>query len=104
MHSNCEIVKTNFDLFARFTSVCIFLFFFNAIQAQYTNDSVFNADTISNIELHDVGAGKQIFLNTRSNEKSLTLFIFLSPECPVCQNYSGKLNDLNKQYAGQVTM
>jgi hypothetical protein len=28
--------------------------------------------------------------------------VFLSPECPLCQNYSLPLNQLQKQYAGKV--
>jgi len=97
------IAKASFKIRVTFMLICIALFFSDAIPAQYNDDAVVNADTISNIELYDVGAGRQIFLNT-GNGKSLTLFIFLSPECPLCQNYSRKLNDLNKQYGGQVAM
>src|SRR5215472_2952996 len=33
---------------------------------------------------------------------SLRVIIFLSPECPLCQNYSLPLNALSKKYAGKV--
>lgn len=33
---------------------------------------------------------------------SLRVVIFLSPECPLCQNYSLPLNQLQKRYAGKV--
>lgn len=36
--------------------------------------------------------------------KGLTVYAFLSPECPLCQNYTRTLNQLEKQYAGQVTI
>jgi hypothetical protein len=32
----------------------------------------------------------------------LRVVIFLSPECPLCQNYSLPLNELVKKYAGKV--
>ena len=32
----------------------------------------------------------------------LQVVIFLSPECPLCQNYSLPLNQLHKKYAGKV--
>ncbi len=31
-------------------------------------------------------------------EESQTIFIFLSPECPLCQNYSVKINKLMEQH------
>ncbi|MBO9730663.1 MAG: redoxin domain-containing protein [Chitinophaga sp.] len=31
-----------------------------------------------------------------------TVFVFLSPECPLCKNYSVVLKQLSEQYAGQV--
>lgn len=33
----------------------------------------------------------------------LRVVIFLSPECPLCQNYSLPLNQLQTKYAGKVT-
>ena len=32
----------------------------------------------------------------------LRVVVFLSPECPLCQNYSLPLNELQKKYAGKV--
>ena len=34
----------------------------------------------------------------------ISLFVFLSPECPLCQNYTRTLNLLDKQYAGKLTI
>ena len=33
---------------------------------------------------------------------SLRVVVFLSPECPLCQNYSLPLNEMQKKYAGKV--
>jgi len=33
----------------------------------------------------------------------LRVYLFLSPECPLCQNYTRTLNLLEKQYGGKVT-
>lgn len=89
-------------LFCKFILVAAGLCF-NTINGQPVNDSVFNAGFISKIELQNVTTGKTFFLTEKST-KSLILFVFLSPECPLCKNYSNKLNDLNKQYENQVMM
>jgi len=98
-----DITKAKLSLNIKLDVIFIFLFFTAGGRAQYNDHAVFDGDPISRIQLYDVDAGKQIFLNTVT-AKPLTLFIFLSPECPLCQNYSHKLNDLNKQYGGHVAM
>jgi hypothetical protein len=35
--------------------------------------------------------------------KGLRIYVFLSPECPLCQNYTRTLNQLEQQYAGNVS-
>lgn len=61
--------------------------------AAHDNDSVFSASAISSINAN---------LSFSAAARSLSLFIFLSPECPLCQKYSPVLNDLQKQYTGKV--
>ncbi|WP_431212950.1 redoxin domain-containing protein [Puia sp. P3] len=39
---------------------------------------------------------------TQPAQANLRVVVFLSPECPLCQNYSLPLNQLQKQYAGKV--
>lgn len=56
--------------------------------AQPKNDSVFSKATLSSL-----------FPNQSSG---YSLFIFLSPECPLCQNYSKSLNQLQEQYGGRI--
>ncbi len=103
MNSVCEIIKINSLRLSKFILVCIILFFNNA-EAQNTNDSVFNATAISKIQLQSIDANEKFFVNDKQTTKPLTLFVFLSPECPVCQNYSGVLNNLYKQYSTHIQM
>jgi len=57
---------------------------------------------ISSYSLFDVNTEKTLHLDKAPSGKKLSLFIFLSPECPLCQNYSTLLNSLRSLYAGQV--
>ncbi len=83
--------------------LCFFLFVDKAA-AQQKNDSVFDAGIIAKIALSDADAGKSFYLNEQRNRERFTLFVFLSPECLVCKNYSPVLNELFQQYSGQVNM
>jgi hypothetical protein len=40
--------------------------------------------------------------SVRAQSTGIRVFAFLSPECPLCQNYSRTLNELSSQYAGRV--
>lgn len=44
--------------------------------------------------------GKPVKLINMQKNKA-TVFIFLSPECPLCQSYSLTLNNLNKEYSNK---
>ena len=96
-------LKTKRIHFSGFIFVWLVFLFNNAV-AQYANDSVFNGKIISNIQLQNVDANKMVSLRSGLNLKPLTLFVFLSPECPLCQNYSGILNKFYKQYTDDVQM
>ena len=41
---------------------------------------------------------------THAQAPGLQLYVFLSPECPLCQNYTRTLNQLEQQYAGKITI
>ena len=56
--------------------------------------------SVASSALSNVTSQKQIAFD--SPAKPLSLFIFLSPECPLCQNYSVALRQLKQQYGGQV--
>jgi thiol-disulfide isomerase/thioredoxin len=66
----------------------ILLMAWHLSHAQSTNDSVFNGST----------------LRPAVHSGQLVLFVFLSPECPLCQNYTVVLNQLDRQYAGKIKM
>ena len=67
--------------------------------AQPKNDSVFSAATLSSVQLFDAVAGQTVSVGSGPG---LRLFVFLSPDCPICQGYTRTLNQLNQQYAGQL--
>jgi thiol-disulfide isomerase/thioredoxin len=98
-----EISKINFIRLSKYILVWAVLFFNNA-NAQNNNDSVFNSTAVSKIQLQSIDANEKFFLNDKQNTKPFTLFVFLSPECPLCQNYSGVLNNIYKQYNSHIQM
>jgi thiol-disulfide isomerase/thioredoxin len=67
--------------------------------AQPKNDSVFSAATLASIPLIDAAAGQTVSV---SSGPGLRLFVFLSPDCPICQGYTRTLNQLNQQYGGKI--
>ena len=73
-----------------------------AYQLKAQNDSVFNAGKISSFQLYNNSQQKDIKLALSSADYSL--FVFLSPECPLCQNYSNVLNGLYKKFEGSINM
>ncbi len=72
----------------------------NFLHAQ--NDQVIQASVISSVLLKEVQTEKNTTISLSSFNNSLTLFVFLSPECPLCQNYTTVLNALYKQYQQQI--
>ena len=34
----------------------------------------------------------------------VSIYVFLSPECPLCQNYTRTLNQLEQRYTGKITI
>jgi hypothetical protein len=79
----------------------IFLSAFTIIQSQYISaQTKFSA--LSSFELKKVTDKDPVSFHLTSSEKPLTLFIFLSPECPLSKNYTLTLNNLFQQYNQQV--
>ncbi|HEX9511628.1 MAG TPA: redoxin domain-containing protein [Puia sp.] len=70
--------------------------------AQSKNDSVFSSSILSSVPLFDAGQHRLTSLKSAGASGYTRLFIFLSPECPLCQNYTKVLNQLNIQYAGKI--
>jgi peroxiredoxin len=74
------------------------------LPAQQLNDSVFQPAALHSFRLMDAGKGTNTSLKNLSFSEPLLLFVFLSPECPLCKNYTPVLNDLQRQYGQTVKM
>lgn len=72
--------------------------------AQALNDSVFNGVAVNSFRLIDAGSGKTRPLKEIISPSNLLLFVFLSPECPLCKNYAPVLDSLQRQYSGSITL
>ena len=70
--------------------------------AQPLNDSVFQYSTIASVRLIDAATNKSNTIKHTPAIQPLLLIVFLSPECPLCKNYSAVLNDLQHQYNNNV--
>ncbi|WP_235921197.1 redoxin domain-containing protein [Foetidibacter luteolus] len=83
----------------------IILFLLTLIQtvSPAQNDSVFNTKTISAVTLINTSPQKNIQLQNAFSTP-LTLFFFLSPECPLCKDYSATMNSLQQQYGDKMTV
>ena len=79
----------------------IFLSAFTIIQSQYVSAQA-KYSALSSFELIKVTDNDSVSFHLTSPEKPLTLFIFLSPECPLSKNYTLTLNNLFQQYDQQV--
>ena len=82
--------------------IILFLFACTAIQAQGNNDSTTHFEKLFFYQLLDVQHKKTTTINT--GNKPLLLCIFLSPECPLCQNYTKPLNELQQKFNQQISM
>ena len=78
----------------------VFIFFFGLdiipVFAGNFKDSLPIFKDIAAYEIQDAGLQKNIRI--RLKDHTLSLFVFLSPECPLCQNYTKTLNQLSKQF------
>lgn len=70
--------------------------------AQAVNDSVFSSAVANSFRLIDAGNCKTRSLKEITASQDLLLFVFLSPECPLCKNYAPVLDSLQRQYSGSV--
>jgi thiol-disulfide isomerase/thioredoxin len=73
------------------------------VQGFTQNDSVFSDRQLSLLKLYNANAGKIIHLPGKREAKPYSLFIFISPECPLSQDYMPLLNELNKKYADKIS-
>lgn len=80
----------------------LLLFAWHHCIAQVKNDSVFQSSVLCSARLFDITTHKMTSVPLDDHSGKLRLFVFLSPECPLCQNYTRTINILNKQYAGRI--
>jgi len=80
--------------------IVLILLVWSAKVVNAQNDSVFSKTTIAKIALVDNQTGKKI--NLTHPRKKFLLFLFLSPECPLCQSYTGHLNNFNTTFGEDV--
>ncbi len=84
-----------------FIIICL-VFTAYCLHAQVLYDSLTAFNKIETFKLVAVNQQKNTFIHL--NDKSLSLFIFLSPECPLCQNYTKIINQLQEQFKTQVAI
>lgn len=80
----------------------ILFFYYGDTYAQPKNDSVFSAAFLMSVNLTEAVTGRIVSLKNGNAANKPELFIFLSPECPLCQNYSLVLNKIYRQYGDRV--
>jgi thiol-disulfide isomerase/thioredoxin len=80
----------------------VLIFFCSHSCAQSKNDSVFSSSYISSVKLTDAEKDKSVSLGVGSVTAEPRLFVFLSPECPLCQNYTLVLNKIYRDYLGKI--
>ena len=66
------------------------------LAARSNNDSVFKKTIFRSLYLTEASDNRKELL--KESTKKLHLFIFLSPECPLCKRYSSFLKNLYQQY------
>ena len=86
--------------FIKFYILLLLVFGTVTLTAQGSNDSVFDKTVLNSFYLTKASNNKKELLGESS--KALKLFIFLSPECPMCRKYSFLLKSLYQQYKRDV--
>lgn len=82
-----------------FILVC--LLFANVIKAQHISNSMVDMSVLRSF---DLVATNQKESGISFKDKPLSLFVFLSPECPLSQNYTSTINQLNGKFRDQVNV
>src|SRR5947208_14751264 len=82
-----------------FILVCLFAV--NIIKAQVRKDAIVDVSVLRSFDLMDTN---QKITRIDGFDKPLSLFIFLSPECPLSQNYTTTINQLSGKFSRQVNV
>ena len=80
-------------------SIVFLIFLMGRIDAQEIKTGMF-FPAVTSFSLTDVNKEAPAFINV--SEKALQLFVFISPECPLCQNYSSVIQSIQDKYQQQL--
>lgn len=86
-----------------FKNLVLAVFFILSVMPVFADvfkDSVPTFKDIVAYEIQDISLQKNIHI--RLQDHTLSLFVFLSPECPLCQNYTKTLNQLQQQFREKI--
>lgn len=90
-------------LFCKYFYLAVILLTGSAFLHAQQDLSVFDQKKIQTFSLYDPvsRSPKHITINASA---PLQLFVFLSPECPLCQNYTKVLNDIHDRFKNSLKM
>ena len=83
-------------------NLLFFIFSLNGVQSKPVMDTMPLFTGSSHFNLVDVTQQRTTRISTA--DKQLSLFIFLSPECPLSQNYTIVINQLKQKFDPQVNI
>lgn len=86
----------------RATAIVLFITAFLNASATAASDSLPAFRNTAAFAIFSVAEQKNVYLDC--SKKALTLFVFLSPECPLCQNYTKTLNDLHNRFGAKIDL
>src|SRR4051812_579126 len=89
-----------YKMYTRFFIGVIFIVSCDLVHAQSDNYFSPLSGKLSSVELLDVKQNEKVKIHI--GDKRLSLFVFLSPECPMCQNYTKTLNELQEKFKSRV--
>jgi thioredoxin-related protein len=80
----------------------IFIFLSYEVRSQHSNDFFPLSGQLTSVKLLDAKQNKEVKLPI--GDKRFSVFIFLSPECPMCRNYTKTLNELQEKFNPYVSV
>ena len=95
-------VRNLSGMYKKLIIILFLLLSFVGLQAQTDAQFSRQFNKSSSFKLLNVSQRKTSGIGT--DDKSLSLFVFLSPECPLCQNYSKTLRELQGKFGQQVNL
>ena len=79
---------------------CLLILGFQTAAQDFMQNQSFSPSEIAQAKLTAVDKKrKEVFFSS-----PLSVFVLLSPECPLCKNYSTVLNKINEQFSGDLSV